>query len=77
MVVNASKAAVVESKCSPVLPAYGELASLCPQNRTLHWRDGNKEVSITPPSNCALQPQASFRQSMVEARAAQSNYANN
>jgi hypothetical protein len=45
-----------------------------PQNRTLHWSDGNEEVSITPPSNCALQPQASFRQSMVEARAAQFNY---
>lgn len=31
MVVNASKAAVVESKCSPVQPAYGELASLAPR----------------------------------------------
>ena len=71
MVVNAGKATVVESKCSPVQPAYGELASLCPQNRTLHWSDGNEEVSITPPSNCALQLQASFRQSMVEAAARQ------
>jgi hypothetical protein len=69
MVVNAGKATVVESKCSPVQPAYGELASLCPQNRTLHWSDGNEEVSITPPSNCALQLQASFRQSTVEAAA--------
>ena len=43
--------------------------TLCPQSRTLHWSDGNEEVSITPPSNCALQLQASFRQSMVEAAA--------
>jgi len=57
MVVNAGKAAVVESKCS-----LGELASLCPQKRTLHWSDGNEEVSIAPPSNCALQPQASANQ---------------
>jgi hypothetical protein len=34
--------------------------TLCPQSRTLHWSDGNEEVSITPPSNCALQLQASF-----------------
>jgi hypothetical protein len=54
----------VEPKCS-----LRELASLCPQNRTLHRSDGNEEVSITPPSNCALQLQASFRQSMVEAAA--------
>ena len=45
--------------------------TLCPQSRTLHWSDGNEEVSITPPSNCALQLQASFRQSMVEAAARQ------
>ncbi len=45
VVVNAGKAAVVESKCSP---RTGSSPHCAPKNRTLHWSDGNEEVSIPP-----------------------------
>jgi hypothetical protein len=76
MVVNARKAAAVESKCSPIKGARLSMppASSPPSERSsMMQRADNEEVSyilLPSPSNCALQPRASFSQcqSMVEAR---------